>query len=249
MKLLWIEPNEPLPAPQRALKDPPGLLAAGSDLSPERLLEAYQQGIFPWYSAGQPVLWWSPDPRMVLFPSEFRQSRSLQQTMRRAHQRQHWRITHDLAFEAVIRACATRRSHSAEPDNGTWITEAIIQAYVGLHRRGIAHSVEIWASPGTRPLQPDQAQLVGGLYGVALGRAFFGESMFTRETDASKAALAALVQQLRAWQFGLIDCQQQTAHLASMGARPIPREQFLRLLVEATTAPAPNWSAARLQLH
>jgi len=264
MKLAWVAPGQPLPAPQHALSDPPGLVAAGMDLSPARLLEAYSQGIFPWYSDGQPVLWWSPDPRMVLFPEEFRVSRSLKQSLRRALQRGHWEITLDQAFESVMRSCAEPR-----PDqDGTWITEDILQAYVGLHDQGLAHSVEVWAITqdtqdtidarkirGTSdtasaedaedPVGPSRT-LIAGLYGVSLGRVFFGESMFTRVRDASKAALMVLVHQLREWQFALIDCQQQTAHLASMGARPIARERFLHILAQASQLPAPDWSSTNL---
>ena len=264
MKLAWVAPGQALPSPQQALTDPPGLVAAGMDLSPARLLEAYGQGIFPWYSEGQPVLWWSPDPRMVLFPEEFRISRSLKQSLRRALQRGQWEITVDRAFESVMRACAEPR-----PDqDGTWITEDILQAYVGLHDQGLAHSVEVWAmtpdpqettdAPKTRgtsdtagaedaedAVGPSRT-LIAGLYGVSLGRVFFGESMFTRVRDASKAALTLLVQQLREWQFAFIDCQQQTAHLASMGARPIARDRFLHILSQASHLPAPDWSSTHL---
>lgn len=261
MKLAWVAPGQALPSPKHALTDPPGLVAAGMDLSPARLLEAYGQGIFPWYSEGQPVLWWSPDPRMVLFPEEFRVSRSLKQSLRRALQRGQWEITLDQAFESVMRACAEPR-----PDqDGTWITEDILQAYVGLHDQGLAHSVEVWAitqdttdartirstsdtagaEDAEDPVGPPRT-LIAGLYGVSLGRVFFGESMFTRVRDASKAALTVLVQQLREWQFAFIDCQQQTAHLASMGARPIARDRFLHILSQASRLPAPDWSLTHL---
>jgi leucyl/phenylalanyl-tRNA--protein transferase len=171
---------------------------------------------------------------MVLFPEEFRISGSLKQRLRRVQQRGLWEFTVDQAFESVMRACAEPR-----PDqDGTWITEDILMAYVGLHRQGIAHSVEVWAMP-TRTL-------IAGLYGVSIGRIFFGESMFTRASDASKAALAVLVQQLQAWEFALIDCQQQTAHLASMGARPIARDHFLHILVQASRLPEPDWSSTNL---
>ena len=234
MKLAWVAPGQALPSPQSALTEPPGLVAAGLDLSPARLIEAYGQGMYPWYSDGQPVLWWSPDPRMVLFPDEFRISRSLKQRLRRVQQHGLWEFTVDQAFEAVMRACAQPR-----PDqDGTWITEDILMAYVGLHRQGIAHSVEVWA--------PRPRTLIAGLYGVSMGRIFFGESMFTRATDASKAALAVLVHQLRAWEFALIDCQQQTAHLASMGARPIARDRFLHILAQASRLPEPDWSSTNL---
>jgi leucyl/phenylalanyl-tRNA--protein transferase len=233
MRLAWLGAGDPLPDPTNALSDPPGLLAAGLDLSPRRLREAYGRGIFPWYSVGQPVLWWSPDPRMVLFPREFRCSRSLRQTLRRALERAQWQLTLDRAFERVMRACAEPRADQ----DGTWITEEIVQAYVGLHRSGLAHSVEVWGA---------NQQLLAGLYGVALGRVFFGESMFTRVRDGSKAALAVLIDQLRAWEFALIDCQQETQHLASLGARPIPRDQFLHILSQATPLPAPDWASTVL---
>ena len=225
----WVEPGRPLPPPVRALVEPNGLLAAGLDLSADRLLEAYRQGIFPWFSAGQPVLWWSPDPRMVLFLDEFRLSRSLAKTLRAAHRTQHWTITHDQAFTAVMRACAEPRPGQ----DGTWISEPMRAAYGALHARGCAHSVEVWRD----------GQLVGGLYGVSIGRMFYGESMFARETDASKVALAALVAALREAQFSVIDCQQNTRHLASLGAREIARSEFLALVARLTALPAVDWTA------
>lgn len=198
----------PFPPLEAALREPNGLLAAGGDLTEARLLDAYRQGIFPWFSPGEPILWWSPDPRMVLIPEAFKLSRSLRKRLRRPD----YEIRVDTAFEAVMRACAEPR----EGQSGTWITGAMIQAYRRLHEAGYAHSVETWM----------EGRLVGGLYGIALGRVFFGESMFTRATDASKLALAHLVTQLGRWGFGLIDCQMVTAHLASLGARPIPRSEF-----------------------
>ena len=198
----------PFPPLEAALREPNGLLAAGGDLTEARLLDAYRQGIFPWFSPGEPILWWSPDPRMVLIPEAFKLSRSLRKRLRRPD----YEIRVDTAFEAVMRACAEPR----EGQSGTWITGAMIQAYRRLHEAGYAHSVETWM----------EGRLVGGLYGVALGRVFFGESMFTRATDASKLALAHLVTQLDRWGFGLIDCQMVTAHLASLGARPIRRSEF-----------------------
>lgn len=231
-RIPWIEPGTPLPDPHEALGDPPGLLAAGRDLSVTRLVEAYHKGIFPWYSAGQPVLWWSPDPRMILPVAEFRMARSLRQRCRRRQSRGEWSVTLDCAFDAVVSACA-RIPRDGQP--GTWITVAIQQAYGALHRAGYAHSVEIWRHDDER------RALVGGLYGVAIGRMFFGESMFSRETDASKAALAALVATLRAHEFPVIDCQQATAHLASLGAREVPRASFLRLVHEHTSEPSPDW--------
>lgn len=219
----WLNPNTPFPPVTRALRNPNGLLAAGGELTPDRILEAYQRGIFPWYSEGEPVLWWSPDPRMVLLPENFKLSRSLGKTIKSGK----FEIRFDTAFEDVMRACAEPR----EPEGGTWIVEDIIRAYTGLHARGFAHSVETWRD----------GRLVGGLYGVALPKVFFGESMFARETDASKVAMAALVERLRADGYGLIDCQQETRHLASLGAAPIHRAAFIQKLKELINFPlVPN---------
>ena len=222
----WLHADDPFPPLETALDDPNGLLAASEDISPVRLLQAYTHGIFPWYSSGQPVLWWSPDPRMVLPTAEFRLSRSL----RRAVASEKFEIRVDTAFDTVMRACASPRADQ----DGTWITDAVRAGYGALFRHGYAHSVEAWRDD----------ELVGGLYGVAIGRMFFGESMFARETDASKVALVHLVRQLRAWDFPLIDCQQQTAHLASLGARPITRSEFAealaRLVHSAHPIPLPN---------
>ncbi|RPJ48580.1 MAG: leucyl/phenylalanyl-tRNA--protein transferase [Betaproteobacteria bacterium] len=215
----WLENGDPFPPVERALDKPGGLLAAGTDLSPARLLTAYRNGIFPWYSAGQPVLWWSPDPRMVLFPAEFRMPRSLAKRLRRRD----YEIRVDTAFETVMRACAAPRDDAA----GTWITPEMIAAYCELHRLGHAHSVETWIA----------GELAGGLYGVALGRMFYGESMFTRVPDASKIALAHLVRQLERREFGMIDCQMNTAHLARFGARELPRTAFSRRLAELVNYP------------
>jgi leucyl/phenylalanyl-tRNA--protein transferase len=196
------------PPPHLAIRE--GLLAVGGDLSPERLLLAYRQGIFPWYSPGEPILWWSPDPRLVLYPAELRISRSLRRTVRRKP----FSITFDQAFAAVVRACAeTRRSYG----HGTWITEEMQAAYAELHRIGNAHSVEAWQA----------GELVGGLYGVSIGGVFFGESMFTRVNDASKVAFVTLVQRLGRIKASLIDCQVRTDHLIRFGAREIPRKLFL----------------------
>jgi leucyl/phenylalanyl-tRNA--protein transferase len=205
----WLEPDQPFPPVERALEQPNGLLAASEDITPERLLTAYRQGIFPWYSADQPVLWWSPDPRMVLFVDEFRVARSL----RKRVSRRQFEIRVDSDFRAVIDACARIRRPG---QRGTWITPAVIEAYAALHERGYVHSVETWR----------EGRLVGGLYGVAIGRVYFGESMFARETDASKVALVHLIAILRARGIAVVDCQQETAHLASFGARPIPRQAF-----------------------
>ena len=219
----WLNSGDPFPPAETALTDPNGLLCAGLELTPDLVLAAYERGIFPWYSEGQPVLWWSPDPRMVLLPKNFRLHRSL----RKALQHRDYEIRVDTCFETVMRACADPRPEQG----GTWISDAIIAAYSALHRAGFAHSVETWM----------EGELVGGLYGIALGRVFFGESMFMRRTDASKIAFAHLVAQLKRWRFELIDCQQETEHLASLGAAPISRKEFLDALqrgVHADAVPA-----------
>lgn len=203
--------------PPVELASPEGLLAVGGDLRAERLLEAYRHGIFPWYNPGQPILWWSPDPRAVLFPAKLRVSRSLDRTLRRKK----FEVTLDTAFREVMEQCAAPRHHRAGP--GTWITPEMIEAYCVLHERGLAHSAESWLD----------GKLVGGLYGVALGAAFFGESMFARETDASKVAFVQLVRQLAAWGFDFIDCQLPSAHLSSLGAEEIRRREFLERLEPA----------------
>jgi leucyl/phenylalanyl-tRNA---protein transferase len=217
----WLRANDPFPPISQALAEPNGLLAAGGDLSLERLIQAYRLGIFPWYSAGQPLLWWSPDPRMVLAPPEFRISRSLRKRLRRGD----YEIRVDTCFERVMAACAAPRRGEA----GTWITTEMTRAYAALHRSGMAHSVETWMD----------GELVGGLYGVAVGAMFYGESMFTLATDASKLALAHLTRQLDRWNFGMIDCQMATPHLASLGARTIPRGEFMRKLAELVNYPRP----------
>ncbi len=213
--------SDDLRFPPVELATPEGLLAIGGDLRPERLLAAYRRGIFPWYSAGQPILWWSPDPRAVLFPERLRVTRSLGKTLRRGV----FRVTLDAAFRRVMEACAAPRGPGQGA--GTWITPEMIAAYCRLHALGYAHSVETW--------QGDR--LVGGLYGVALGRAFFGESMFSRATDASKVALACLARQLATWGFHFIDCQLPTAHLASLGAEEVGRADFLSILEKALAGP------------
>ena len=216
----WLGVNDPFPPVDAALREPNGLLAAGADLSVERLLDAYAHGIFPWFGEGDPLLWWHPDPRMVLWFEELHVSRSLRRTLRA----QRFRVTLDAAFAAVVAGCA-----EPQPDRpDTWITAEMAEAYGTLAARGHAHSVEVW----------DGAMLAGGLYGVALGRMFFGESMFARATDASKIALAHLVKQLERWGFGMIDCQMRTAHLASFGARDIARTQFMRKLAELVNYPS-----------
>ena len=223
----WLDRNQPFPPLSRALLEPNGLLAAGGELSAERLIDAYRNGIFPWYSADQPLLWWSPDPRMVLIPAELKISRSLGKRLRNAGKGD-FEIRVDTLFETVMRACAAPRGGQS----GTWITSDMIAAYSALHQGGIAHSVETWID----------GELMGGLYGVALGRMFYGESMFTRATDASKIALAHLARQLQRWGFGLIDCQMQTSHLASLGAREIPRAEFVhQLKVLVNCEPPHSW--------
>ena len=213
--IAWLSSRTPFPPVATALCEPNGLLAAGADLSPARLVTAYRAGIFPWYSDGQPILWWSPDPRMVLPVAEFRVSRSLRKRVRAGT----FETRIDSDFRAVIAACA--RAPRAGQD-GTWITPDMVDAYCALHRLGYAHSIESWRD----------GRLVGGLYGIALGRVFFGESMFAHETDASKVALVALVARLERLAVPMIDCQQETAHLATFGARPIRRARFAAHLAE-----------------
>ncbi len=208
------------PAVEHALREPDGLLAVGGDLSSERLLAAYRRGIFPWYSEGQPILWWSPDPRALLSGGTLRVSRSLAKVVRRGS----FELSLDRDFPAVIASCAAPRR--GEP--GTWITPEMSTAFVRLHRLGYAHSVEVW----------EGRQLVGGLYGIAVGRMFYGESMFSLRTDASKLALVALVRQLEQWGFGPIDCQVQSAHLSRLGAQPVPRARFVDLLDRYCALPA-----------
>lgn len=233
----WLPAEPVFPPLETALREtdgPNGLLAAGGDLSPARLLAAYRRGIFPWYSGDQPILWWSPDPRMVLIPGELRITRSLAKTLRNAAYE--IRLDHD--FAAVIHACAAT-PRDGQP--GTWIVPEMQQAYRELHRLGHAHSVETWID----------GKLAGGLYGIAIGRAFFGESMFSHQRDASKIALAHLCAFLRTRDFGIIDCQMETAHLSSLGARPIPRSAFaaeLRTLTAVDTRPAP-WPTSAIDGH
>jgi leucyl/phenylalanyl-tRNA---protein transferase len=218
----WLNPEDPFPLLSTALKYPSGLLAAGADLTPERLVQAYRLGIFPWFSAGEPILWWSPDPRMVLFPTELNISRSLQKTLRNKT----YEIRVDSCFRDVMSACSQA---PRDGQSGTWITQEMIDAYYALHKQGIAHCVETWID----------GELAGGLYGIALGRAFYGESMFAHATDASKIAFVHLVRQLQRWQFGIIDCQMRTDHLARFGAREIPRSQFSTLLGELVNCDNP----------
>ncbi|TFW30472.1 leucyl/phenylalanyl-tRNA--protein transferase [Massilia horti] len=232
----WLEANTPFPDVSEALTmDAPGLLAAGADLSPQRLLQAYQHGIFPWFSEGQPILWWSTDPRMVLYTEHFKVSESLRKTLRKVeHSRLtggRWDVKFDSSFEAVMRACAAPRKDGP----GTWISEEIISGYTGLFALGYAHSSELWLD----------GNLVGGAYGVCIGRMFYGESMFARVSDASKVALAYLVAFLRRHGVRMIDCQQETAHLASLGAAPISRARFLQHLRHAIgEPPIGRWEVA-----
>jgi leucyl/phenylalanyl-tRNA---protein transferase len=224
----WLETSTPFPDVSQALTiDAPGLLAAGADLSPQRLLSAYQNGIFPWFSEGQPILWWSTDPRMVLMTDQFRISDSLRKSLRRVQRSMdeggRWQLRFDSDFNAVMHACAAPRRDGP----GTWISDDIVRGYTGLHQMGYAHSSELWLD----------GELVGGAYGVCIGRMFYGESMFARVTDASKIALAYLVAFLRSQGVAMIDCQQETAHLASLGAAPIRRSAFLEHLRAAIREP------------
>ncbi len=223
----WLAPDDettPLPDPDSAMAEPEGLLAIGASLSPQRLESAYRSGIFPWYSPGEPILWWSPDPRAIIVPSRFHVSRSLQRQLRRSD----YRVSLDTAFEAVVAACAAPRLDQP----GTWITPEMADAYCELHGRGLAHSIEVWRDD----------RLIGGLYGVSTGRAFFGESMFSHATNGSKIALAWLLCQLDTWQFDFLDCQMPTDHLLSLGAETVPRRRFLLQLAasqRSATQPGP----------
>jgi leucyl/phenylalanyl-tRNA--protein transferase len=222
MRIPWLDPDDPLPPMSSALRRPNGLLAAGGGLGLPRLIDAYMRGCFPWFNEGEPVLWWSPDPRMVLFPQELHVSRSLARRVRQGG----FEIRADTAFTEVMAGCA--ESRPGQP--GTWISPAILESYAALHEEGVAHSVETWVDE----------TLVGGLYGLAIGRAFFGESMFAGATDASKLALVHAVVQLRRWGFGVIDCQMKTEHLATFGAREIPRSAFLKRLAGLVSLPGPG---------
>lgn len=216
----WLDPfTLDFPPADSALEDPNGLLAAGGDLSPERLVQAYSQGIFPWFDDDQPILWWSPDPRAVLLPGQLHLSRSLRKSLRQSD----LRLSMDTAFSEVISACSQPRQYAS----GTWITDEMISAYTKLHKRGVAHSVEAW----------HRDELVGGLYGLALGRGFFGESMFSRHTDSSKLCFAWLVHQLEKWGYDFIDCQVPNPHLSSLGVRDMDRDEFLQRLQAAIRKP------------
>lgn len=218
------DPESPFPPVELALENPQGLLAAGGDLSPARLVNAYRHGIFPWYSEGQPILWWSPAPRCVLYPQSVHVSRRL----RRHYNQGRFSLTADRAFEKVIEACAAPRPGQ----DATWITTDMLEAYVRLHGLGIAHSVETWVD----------GELAGGIYGLSLGRVFFGESMFSHHRDASKIALVALCRQLHDWNFTVLDCQVSNPHLLSMGAAEVSRERFGKLL--ETAGEADHWQQA-----
>lgn len=221
--LTWLTADsQDFPAVERAFAEPNGLLAAGGDLTPERLLRAYRQGIFPWFAPGQPILWWSPEPRTIIRPADLHVSRSMRKLMRQTH----LRVEFDRNFPAVIAACAAPRQGAS----GTWITDAMQSAYIELHRLGHAHCVEVY----------QDEHLAGGLYGIALGRVFFGESMFSRIDNASKLAFITLVQQLEQWGFELIDCQMPTDHLFSLGASSLPRAQFSAELARLCPAGAPS---------
>ena len=278
----WLTDNMPFPPVVRALRSPNGLLAAGDSLSMPRLLDAYRNGIFPWFNPGEPILWWSPDPRMVLVPGELKISRSFARVLRNTA----YEVRCDTAFEQVMRGCAAPRGSrpaalpapkgSASPCQGghTWIHEDMIAAYCALHEMGHAHSVEVWMPKKSFQLQIEgetrrrrandmgsamsttmsergsqhsiadelDMELAGGLYGVSIGRMFYGESMFSQVSNASKIALAHLARQLERWQFGMIDCQMNTAHLASLGAREIPRSEFIARLQELIhCAPVTDW--------
>ncbi|MDX2423410.1 MAG: leucyl/phenylalanyl-tRNA--protein transferase [Amphritea sp.] len=216
--LPWLDPNSTeFPPISQALDDPNGLLAAGGDLSAERLIAAYRQGIFPWFNPGEPILWWSPDPRCTLVPEQVHISRSLRKAIRHTT----FEMTFDQAFSDVIKACAAPRSYSED----TWISTPMQNAYTELHQRGVAHSVELW----------QDGQLTGGLYGIAIGRLFFGESMFSRSTNSSKIAFAYFAKQLQKWGYALIDCQVENNHLTSLGAQCIPRIEFQQYLAQHLT--------------
>ncbi len=234
--LTWLEPGEDFPDVAfawNAHSDVPGLLCAGADLLPATLRAAYAQGIFPWFSDGQPILWWSPDPRMVLHVQDFRLHRSLRKTVRAFINTPGCEVRMDTAFSEVIQACAESSRHG---QSGTWIVEDMVSAYTRLHDQGFAHSVETWRD----------GVLVGGLYCIAIGQAVFGESMFMRQTDASKIALSALIAFCRHAGIQMVDCQQNTSHLASLGAREMPRADFVAHIRQAREVPAPSWKFSAL---
>lgn len=222
IRLHWLDPrnpHQPFPPVHLAMRDPNGLLAIGGDLSMPRLIRAYSQGIFPWFNPDEPILWWCPDPRAALAPADLHVSHSLRKRIRK----QDYAVTMDHSFADVLEACSATRAHS----RGTWLGADMKRAYIQLHLNGHCHSVEIWR----------QGQLIGGLYGIALGRVFFGESMFSRADDASKLAFNFLCEQLKAWRFEMIDCQVSSAHLLTLGAQEIPRQQFLERMYRAIAQP------------
>jgi leucyl/phenylalanyl-tRNA--protein transferase len=234
--LTWLEPGEDFPdvaSAWNAHSDVPGLLCAGADLLPATLRAAYAQGVFPWFSDGQPILWWSPDPRMVLHVRDFRLHRSLRKTVRAFINTPGCEVRMDTAFPEVIQACAESSRHG---QSGTWIVEDMVRAYTRLHDLGFAHSVETWKD----------GVLVGGLYCIGIGQAVFGESMFMRQTDASKIALSALIAFCRQAGIQMVDCQQNTSHLASLGAREMPRADFVAHIRQAREVPAPSWKFSAL---
>jgi leucyl/phenylalanyl-tRNA---protein transferase len=219
----FLGPADPFPPVEQALDQPDGLLAAGGSLSPKRLVDAYRRGIFPWFNEGDPILWWSPDPRTVLRPSQVHVSHSLRKRLRKDN----FCITMNRSFARVLDACAAPRAG----ESGTWLSEQMRRAYALLHREGLAHSIEVWM----------EGELTGGIYGVGIGRMFFGESMFARRTDGSKIAMVRFCRQLERWGLPLIDCQLETDHLLSLGAEPMPRRQFVKEVDLLTREPAPPW--------
>lgn len=219
----FLGPADPFPPVEEALDNPDGLLAAGGSLAPKRLIEAYRLGIFPWFNEGDPILWWSPNPRTVLNPCAIHISHSLRKKLKK----EAFLVTLDRAFPRVLAGCAAPRNG----DTGTWLSTPMRRAYTALHAAGLAHSIEVWMD----------GELAGGIYGVAIGRMFFGESMFTRRTDASKIGMARLAAQLGRWRFPLIDCQMETDHLMSLGAERMPRRQFVAEVARLTSEPAPEW--------
>ena len=221
LEIPWIGPDEPFPPLHNAMEQPNGLLAAGGDLSSRRILDAYKKGIFPWYSKNQPILWWSPNPRLILYPDRIRISKSLRKSMKRSYQ-----ITMDQSFSEVIVRCQAPRKEESE----TWITNELLESFNNLHELGYAHSVEVWLD----------SKLIGGLYGLAIGKAFFGESMFSSASNASKIALVALANKLSLWNYGVIDCQISSKHLMSMGAEEISRQKFALLLATLVNYPVEN---------
>ncbi|MDP3718885.1 MAG: leucyl/phenylalanyl-tRNA--protein transferase [Acidobacteriota bacterium] len=220
----FLGPADPFPPVEQALDEPDGLLAAGADLTPGRLIDAYRHGIFPWFNEGDPILWWSPNPRIVLAPRDFHVSHSLKKRLKQRR----FTVTIDTAFAAVVAECAAPRPD----DGGTWLTAPMKAAYLALHEEGAAHSLEVWMD----------GALAGGIYGVGLGRMFFGESMFSRRTDASKIALFYLAAQLARWDFPWIDCQLETDHLLTLGATAVPRRLFVAKVARLVREPAPNWT-------